>query len=83
MNTKRGFAKRLLFLPMLFYSLALMLLPSTLIPGYDLRVLAMIVVQKRTLKNLQKQFQLQWMRFKILFTFNKNEQKAKRSMMQH
>jgi hypothetical protein len=53
-----------LFVPMLIYSLALILIPTNIIGRGDLRLLAMIIFQKRTVIVLKKRLHVLLVQFK-------------------
>ncbi|HEY1870646.1 MAG TPA: DUF4382 domain-containing protein [Chitinophagaceae bacterium] len=74
MKRKNWIKKCLLFMPVLLYSLALLLLPANIIARCDPRLLSALVAQKRTLINLRKQLRMRWKQFSSFF-FIKNQQK--------
>lgn len=62
-------------MPMVLYSLILILLPANFIARYDLRFFsALIVAQRRTIINLRKQLHILWKQFTSLFSI-KNQPK--------
>jgi hypothetical protein len=61
-------------MPVLLYSLALLLLPANIIARCDPRLLSALVAQKRTLINLRKQLRIAMETIQLIF-FIKNQQK--------
>lgn len=66
-NLKNLKRKAKLFVPMLLYSLALTLIPTNIIARFDLRFLATIILQKRTVIALKNQLQTLLTRCTIAF----------------
>ncbi|HMG67622.1 MAG TPA: hypothetical protein VK588_08050 [Chitinophagaceae bacterium] len=55
---KKILKKLLLIVPILIYSCLLMLTPANMLLGHDTRLMAALVLQKRTLMHLKRQIQV-------------------------
>lgn len=57
-NPKRNLKKLVLIVPMLVYSCLVMLVPANMLFRHDVRFMAALVLQKKTLMQLKKQIQI-------------------------